>query len=49
MPDYRLYIDVEYEAIERTLAVLPHRPLSGLTEPNRWIYLQERHGIGICL
>ena len=32
MSDYRLYIDVEYEAIERTLAVLPHRPLSGLTE-----------------
>ena len=32
MPDYRLYIDVGYEAIERTLAVLPHRPLSGLTE-----------------
>lgn len=32
MPDYRLYIEAEYEAIERTLSAFPERPLSDLTE-----------------
>ena len=32
MPDYRLRIEVEYEAIERTLSALPDRPLSELSE-----------------
>ncbi|MDA3806700.1 MAG: hypothetical protein PF440_02205 [Thiomicrorhabdus sp.] len=32
MPDYRLYIEAEYEAIERTLSVFPERPLADLTE-----------------
>lgn len=32
MPDYRLRIEVEYEAIERTLSALPHKSLSQLTE-----------------
>jgi hypothetical protein len=28
MPDYRLRIEVEYKAVENTLAALPDRPLS---------------------
>jgi hypothetical protein len=32
MPDYRLHIEAEYEAIERTLLALPRRPLSDLSE-----------------
>ena len=32
MPDYRLRIEAEYEAIERTLSALPDKPLSDLTE-----------------
>jgi hypothetical protein len=32
MPDYRLRIEAEYEAIERTLSALPGKPLSELTE-----------------
>lgn len=32
MPDYRLRIEAEYEAIERTLSALPDRPLSELSE-----------------
>lgn len=31
MPDYRLRIEVEYEAIERTLTALPEKPLAELT------------------
>lgn len=31
MPDYRLRIEAEYEAIEDTLSALPDRPLSTLT------------------
>lgn len=30
MPDYRLRVEAEYEAIERTLSALPARPLAGL-------------------
>jgi hypothetical protein len=32
MPDYRLRIEAEYEAVERTLAALPAKPLSELSE-----------------
>jgi hypothetical protein len=32
MPDYRLRIEAEFEAVERTLAALPEKPLSELTE-----------------
>lgn len=32
MPDYRLRIEAEYQAIERTLSALPGLPLSQLTE-----------------
>ena len=32
MPDYRLRIEAEYEAIENTLFALPDRPLSTLTK-----------------
>lgn len=32
MPDYRLRIEAEYEAIERTLSALPVKALSELTE-----------------
>jgi hypothetical protein len=32
MPDYRLRIEAEYEAIERTLSALPARPLAELTQ-----------------
>jgi hypothetical protein len=32
MPDYRLRIDAEYEAIERTLSALPQKPLPQLSE-----------------
>ena len=32
MPDYRLRIEAEYEAIENTLSALPDRPLSTLTQ-----------------
>ncbi len=31
MPDYRLRIEAEYEAIKTTLSTLPNRPLSMLT------------------
>ncbi len=32
MPDYRLRIEAEYEAIEKTLSALPDRPLSILSQ-----------------
>jgi len=32
MPDYRLRIQAEYEAIENTLSALPDRPLSTLSQ-----------------
>ena len=32
MPDYRLRIEAEYEAIEKTLAALPKKPLSELSQ-----------------
>lgn len=32
MPDYRLRIEAEFEAIEKTLAALPCRQLSDLSE-----------------
>jgi len=32
MPDYRLRVEAEYEAIENTLSALPDRPLSTLTK-----------------
>ena len=32
MPDYRLRIEAEYEAIENTLSGLPSRPLSTLSQ-----------------
>ena len=32
MPDYRLRIEAEYEAIESTLSALPDRPLSTLSQ-----------------
>ena len=32
MPDYRLRIEAEYEAIEKTLSALPDRPLSTLSQ-----------------
>ena len=32
MPDYRLRIEAEYEAIENTLSALPDRPLSALSQ-----------------
>jgi uncharacterized protein YutE (UPF0331/DUF86 family) len=32
MPDYRLRIEAEYEAIENTLSALPDRPLSTLSQ-----------------
>ena len=32
MPDYRLRIETEFEAIENTLSALPDRPLSTLTQ-----------------
>ena len=32
MPDYRLRVEAEYEAIENTLSALPDRPLSTLTQ-----------------
>ena len=32
MPDYRLRIEAEYEAIEKTLLALPQKPLSQLSE-----------------
>ena len=31
MADYRAYIDAEYEAIEKALASLPAKPISGLS------------------
>lgn len=31
MPDYRLRIEAEYEAIESSLSTLPNRPLSTLS------------------
>ena len=31
MPDYRMRIEAEYEAIERTLSAFPRKPLSELT------------------
>lgn len=35
MPDYRLRIEAEYEAIEHTLSALPHRSLPRLSELER--------------
>jgi hypothetical protein len=32
MPDYRLRIEAEYEAVEQTLSALPSKPLVQLTE-----------------
>ena len=32
MPDYRLRVEAEYEAIENTLSALPNPPLSTLSE-----------------
>lgn len=32
MPDYRLRIEAEYEAIEHTVSALPQKPLSKLSE-----------------
>jgi hypothetical protein len=32
MPDYRLRIEAEYEAIEQTLSALPQGPLAELTQ-----------------
>ena len=32
MPDYRLRIEAEYEAIERTLSAFPAKPLAELTQ-----------------
>jgi hypothetical protein len=32
MPDYRLRIEAEYEAVENTLSALPDRPLSTLSQ-----------------
>jgi len=32
MPDYRLRVEAEYEAIENTLSALPDRPLSTLSQ-----------------
>ena len=32
MPDYRLRVEAEFEAIERTLSALPARPLAELTQ-----------------
>lgn len=32
MPDYRLRIEAEYEAIERTLSAIPAKPLAELTQ-----------------
>ena len=32
MPDYRLRIEAEYEAVEKTLVALPDRPLSTLSQ-----------------
>lgn len=32
MPDYRLRIEAEYEAIEQTLSALPQRPLAELNK-----------------
>jgi hypothetical protein len=32
MPDYRLRIEAEYEAIENTLSALPNRPLETLSQ-----------------
>ena len=32
MPDYRLRVEAEYEAIERTLSAFPDRPLRDLSE-----------------
>ena len=32
MPDYRLRLEAEYEAIENTLSALPDRPLATLTQ-----------------
>lgn len=32
MPDYRLRIEAEFEAVERTLSALPGKPLAELTE-----------------
>ncbi len=32
MPDYRLRIEAEYEAIEKTITALPQKPLSELSE-----------------
>ena len=32
MPDYRLRIEAEYEAVERTVSVLPCKPLAELSE-----------------
>jgi len=31
MPDYKLRIEAEYEAIEKTLSLLPQKPLSQLS------------------
>jgi hypothetical protein len=33
MPDYRLRIEAEYEAIENTLSALPDRPLPRMIKP----------------
>ncbi len=35
MVNYRTRVDVEYEAIEKTLSLLPDRPLSELMELER--------------
>jgi len=32
MPDYRLRIEAEYEAVERTISALPGKPLAELSE-----------------
>jgi hypothetical protein len=32
MPNYRLHIEAEYEAIENALSALPDRPLSTLSQ-----------------
>lgn len=32
MPDYRMRVEAEFEAVERTLSALPKRPLPDLSE-----------------